>query len=166
MKFKRGKLYCISNPLWDYNIYKLGNTGQTIKSRVSTIQTSLYLDCVIEYETEELVCCKYYEKLLETILSKYRVNPKREFYYVSKEDIIMIFNFFSELNKMFNTEEKLLKYIQENNPEYHKVRKDLPSKMALCSNTAKPLWKRIYKSDSSSDEKPRRKKGIYVDTTY
>jgi hypothetical protein len=39
----------------------------------------------------------------------------------------------------------LLKYIQENNPEYFNK-------------------KRIYKTDSSSDEKPRRKKGIYVDT--
>jgi len=147
MKFKRGKLYSLSCPLWDYNIHKIGNTGQTIKSRVSTIQTSLYLDCEIVYQTEELVCCKYYEKLLETILFNYRVNPKREFYYISKEEIIMIFDVFSELNKICNTEEKLLKYIQENNPEFLNK-------------------KRIYKSDSSSDEKPIRKRGIYIDTTY
>ena len=147
MKFKKGILYGLSNPLWDYNIHKIGNTGQTIKSRVSTIQTSLYLDCEIVYHTEELVCCKYYEKLLETILSNYKVNPRREFYYISKEEIIMIFNFFSELNKFLDTEEKLLKYIQENNPEYLNK-------------------KRIYKSDSSSDEKPRMKKGLYVDTSY
>jgi hypothetical protein len=147
MKFKKGILYGLSNPLWNYNIHKIGNTWQTIKSRVSTIQTSLYLDCEIVYQTEELVCCKFYEKLLETILSNYRVNPKREFYYVSKEEIIMIFNFFSELNKILDTEEKLLKYIQENNTEYLNK-------------------KRIYKSDSSSDEKPRRKKGLYVDTSY
>jgi len=69
------------------------------------------LDCKIVYQTEELVCCKYYEKLLETILSNYKVNPRREFYYISKEEIIMIFNFFSELNKFLDTEEKLLKYI-------------------------------------------------------
>jgi len=147
MKFKKGILYGLSNPLWDYNIHKIGNTGQTIKSRVSTIQTSLYLDCEIVYQTEELVCCKYYEKLLETILSKYRVNPKREFYYVSKENIISIFDVFSELNKICNTEEKLLNYIQENNPEFLNK-------------------KRIYKTDSSSDEIPRRKIGLYVDTSY
>jgi hypothetical protein len=147
MKFKKGILYGLSNPLWDYNIHKIGNTGQTIKSRVSTIQTSLYLDCEIVYHTEELVCCKFYEKLLETILSKYKVNPRREFYYISKEEIIMIFNFFSELNKFLDTEEKLLKYIQENNPEFLNK-------------------KRIYKSDNSSGEKPIRKIGLYVDTSY
>ena len=59
----------------------------------------------------------------------------------------MIFNFFSELNKFLDTEEKLLKYIQENNPEYLNK-------------------KRIYKTDSFSDEKPRRKIGLYVDTSY
>jgi len=60
----------------------------------------------------------------------------------------MIFNFFNELNEQqFDTEEKLLKYIQEHNPEYLNK-------------------KRIYKSDNSSDEKSRIKKGIYIDTTY
>jgi hypothetical protein len=45
MKFKKSILYGLSNLLWDYNIHKIGNTGQNIKSRVYTIQTSLYLDC-------------------------------------------------------------------------------------------------------------------------
>jgi hypothetical protein len=42
-----------------------------------------------------------------------------------REDIIMIFNFFSELNQILDTEEKLLKYIQENNPEYLNKKKNL-----------------------------------------
>jgi len=48
----------------------------------------------------------------------------------------MIFDFFSELNKILDTEQKLLKYIQENNPEY-------------LSNK-----KRIYKTDNSSTLTP------------
>jgi hypothetical protein len=53
MKFKKGKLYALTNPLWGDNIFKLGNTGQNIQSRISTIQTSLYLDCKIVYMSED-----------------------------------------------------------------------------------------------------------------
>jgi hypothetical protein len=148
MKFKRGKLYCLSNQLWGNNIYKIGNTAQTIKSRLSTIQTSLYLDCEIVYQTTDLVCCKCYEKLLENILLKYRVNPRREFYYISKEEIMMIFDFFSQLNNQLNDEKKLIEYIQEYNPEYLKK-------------------KRIYKIDNYYDEKTKmKKKALFVDTSY
>ena len=147
MKFKKGQLYSLSNPLWNSNIHKIGNTGQTLKSRISTIQTSLYMDCVIVAQTDELICCKYWGKILEKMLVKYRVNPKREFYYIDKDEIEMIFNFINEFNKILDTEQKLLKYIQEKNPEY------------FCK-------KRIYKSESSSDEKPIKKKGLFVDTSY
>jgi hypothetical protein len=87
MKFKNGILYCISNSLWNSNIHKIGNTGQTLKSILSTIQTSLYLDCDVVTQTDELVCCRYWEKILENILVKYRINPKREFYNIDKDSI-------------------------------------------------------------------------------
>ncbi len=150
MKFKKGKLYCLANPLWGNNIYKIGNTGQIISKRLSTIQTSLYLDCEIVYQTKELTCCKYYEKILEKILSPYRINPKREFYYITKSEVHIIFDSFGELNDQLNNEELLLKYIMEINPEY-------------ISNK-----KRTYKSDSSnsSSGKPKKKKGIFIDTSY
>lgn len=149
MKFKKGILYCISNPIWDSNIHKIGNTGQTLKSRLSTIQTSLYVDCSVDLQTDELVCCRYWEKILENILVKYRVNPKREFYNIDKDSIEMVFNFINEFNKILNTEEKLLKYIQENNPEY------------ICK-------KRIYRTDnsnSSGKQKRKKKTGLFVDTS-
>lgn len=58
----------------------------------------------------------------------------------------MAFNFINEFNKILNTKEKLFKYIQENNPEYF-------------------YKKRIYRSESSSSGKPKRKKkGLFVDT--
>lgn len=65
MKFKAGLIYCLSNPLWGNNIYKLGNTGQIIKKRISTMQTSLYIDIEIKYQTGELRCCKFFEYLLK-----------------------------------------------------------------------------------------------------
>ena len=69
------------------------------------------------------------------------MNPKREFYNIDKDSIEMAFNFINEFNKILNTKEKLFKYIQENNPEY------------FCK-------KRIYRSESSSSGKPKRKKKV------
>lgn len=148
MKFKRGILYSLKNDLWGTNIYKIGNTGQIMKKRLSTIQTSLYLNCEIVYQTNELVCCKYYEKILEKILSPYRINPKREFYYITDEEIKLIFDSFSELNNYLSDEQKLLKYIQENNPEYLLDKKRKYSEYLL-----------------NNKPKKKKRKGLYVDTS-
>ena len=93
MKFKRGFLYGIKNfQLWGYDIHKLGNTGQTMKKRLSTILTSLYINCIIVYKTTELICCRFYEYLLKKILVSYRINPRREFYLITEEEIKLIYN--------------------------------------------------------------------------
>lgn len=150
MNFKKGKLYSLSNALWGDNIYKIGNTGQSMKKRLSTIHTSLYINCEIVYETTDLYCCKYWEKVIENILVPYRVNPKREFYRIDKEDIKILFDSINEFNKILDTSEKLFQYIQENDPEYL-------NKKIYCKSTS-----------SSSNDKPNRKKrkGIWIDTSY
>ena len=134
MKFKKGKLYALSNPLWGNNILKLGNTSQTIKSRLSTIHTSLYLDCKIVYQTEDLICCKYFEKILEKILASYRI--KREFYLVLEEEIKEIYDFFNQLNDCLGNEENLIKYIEKYNPEYLLNKKKLKKKKGLFVDTS------------------------------
>ena len=96
MKFKKGILYSLKNVLWGDNIYKIGNTGQNINKRISNMQTSLYINCELEYVTTNLICCKYYEFLLKNILLSYKVNPRREFYFITKEEIKLIFDFFIE----------------------------------------------------------------------
>ena len=136
MKHKKGILYAIKNPLWGDDIYKLGITSIHIKRRISNLNTSLYIECELSYTTDELVCCLYYEKLLKNLLIYYRINPKREFYRINKDDIKMIYNFFNEMNKILNTDEKLNEY--------------------------------IYKNKSISIDKPKKKKrkSIYIDTSY
>ena len=62
----------------------------------------------------------------------------------------MIFDFINELNTIFDTEEKLNWYIQNQYHEYFKKRK-------------------YVKSETSSSDKPKRKKrrrGLFVDTSY
>jgi len=149
MKFKKGIIYGLSNPLWNNNIHKLGNTGQTMKKRLSTMHTSLYINCEIVYKTNELICCKFYEYLLKKILISYRINKKREFYLITEEEIKLIYDFFNELNIYLNCDEKLLKYIQENDPEYLNKKK-------------------YFKKDSSSSDKTniKKRKGIWIDTSY
>ena len=144
MKFKKGILYGLKNLLWGEQICKIGNTGNTLKSRISTIQTSLYLDCQIVYQTNILTCCVFYEKVLEKILAKYRVNLKREFYYISEEEIKMIFDFFNELNFQLDTDDKLLNYIEEHYPEFINNKKSL--------------------SHSNNSKRTKNKKGIFIDT--
>ena len=149
MKFKRGILYGLSNPLWNNNnIHKLGNTGQTMKKRLSTMHTSLYINCEIVYKTNELVCCKFYEYLLKKILISYRINKKREFYLITEEEIKLIYDFFIELNIYLNCDEKLLKYIKDHFPEYL-------NKKRYCK-----------KESYSSKNKSKKRKGIWIDTSY
>jgi hypothetical protein len=92
-------------------------------------------------------------KGVKRILVSWRINPKREFYYITEEEIKMIYDFFIELNMYLNSEERLFQYIQENDPEY------LNKKRYRINNLT---------DSSSSSEKPNRKKlkGIYVDTSY
>ena len=67
---------------------------------------------------------------------------------ICEDDIKMIFDFINELNTIFDTEEKLNWYIQNQHHEYLKKRK-------------------YVKSETSSSDKPKKKKRkyLYVDTS-
>ena len=100
-----------------YNL-KCGLTTQPIQKRISNLQTSLFIDCVIVYCTNELVNCKIYKYLLKKILKDYRIRKDREFYDVNSCDIKEIYENFNYINLILNTEEKLNEYIKNNHPEY------------------------------------------------
>ena len=148
MKTKIGILYCVGNTSWN-EYKKCGRTVQTINKRVSNMQTSLLENCFVIYTTYALLDTYFYEYLLKKILKKYRVRKDREFFDVNDEEIKMIFNFFNELNTIFDTKEKLILYIQNQHPEYLKKRK-------------------CIKSEFSSSENPKqnKRKGLFVDTSY
>ncbi len=137
MKKKSGILYCLSNKLWGDNVYKCGLTTQKIKKRLSNIQTSLYLDCIIECHTDELIDCFIYEKLLKLILKNYRLRSDREFYCVTKDEIIMIFNFFNQINITLNDNTKLNEFFKLNNPETNNkyIKKNSTKSKGLYSDT-------------------------------
>jgi len=140
MKSKVGILYGLKHPSW-FEYKKLGRTRQILNKRIVNMQTSLLGNIDIIYTTNLLVDCYFYEFLLKQILKKYRINSRKEMFYVNEDDIKLIFDFFNELNNYFNTQEKLNQYILNQFPEY-------------------------LKNKSNSNVKLKKRKGIYIDTTY
>jgi len=145
---KKGILYALNHFSW-FQYKKMGRTKQTIQKRISNMKTSLLGEIDIIYTTNELIDCYFYEYLMKQILKNYRIKPNKEMFDICEDDIIMVFDFINELNKIFDTEEKLNWYIQNQYPEYLKKRK-------------------YVKSETSTSDKPKRKKrkGLFVDTSY
>lgn len=143
-----GILYALQNELWGANL-KCGLTSQKIEKRISNLQTSLFIDCEVIATTNQLVNCKIYEFLLKKILKEYRIRTNREFFNIDYSTIKEIYETFNYINSILDTEEKLNWYIQKFYPEYLKKRK-------------------YIKSETSSSDKPKRKKreGLFVDTSY
>ena len=114
------------------------------------MKTSLLGEIDIIYTTNELIDCYFYEYLMKLVLKNYRLKPNKEMFDVYEDDIKILFDFFNELNTIFDTENKLNWYIQNQHPEYFKKRKY------------------VKNETSSSSDKPKRKKrkGLFVDTSY
>ena len=139
-----GILYALQNELWGTNL-KCGLTTQKIKKRISNLQTSLFINCEVIATTNQLVNCKIYEFLLKKILKEYRLRTDREFFNVDYSIIKEIYETFNYINSILDSEEKLNNYIKINYPEYYN-----------------------RKNETSSSEKTKRKKkkGLFVDTSY
>lgn len=144
---KKGILYALNHYSW-FQYKKCGRTTRTVKERISNMKTSLLGDINIIYITNELIDCYFYEYLMKQILKNYRIKPNKEMFDICEDDIKMIFDFINELNTIFDTEDKLNWYIQNQYPEYFKKRK-------------------YIKSETSSSDKPKKKKRkfLYVDTS-
>jgi hypothetical protein len=168
VKKNSGILYCLSNELWKSKL-KCGLTTQKLQKRISNLQTSLFIDCKIVYHTEELVNCKIYEYLLKKILKEYRERNDREFYNIEPYEIKEIFENFNYINSILNTPEKLNEYIKNNHPEYFRLsKKRLYSEMCSDSEESLSNYNQIVKKIrlSNDERKKKKRKGLYVDTSY
>ena len=150
VKKNEGILYGLSHYSW-FQYKKCGRTTRSVKERITNMQTSLLGDIDVIYTTNLLVDCYFYEYLLKQILKNYRIKLNKEMFNVDNEDIEIIFNFFNELNNILNDEIKLNNYINLNYPEYFKKRK----------------YYNLESSFSSDDKsKKKKRKGLYIDTSY
>ena len=148
MSKNSGILYSLQNITAWTKYKKCGRTSQKIKKRISNLQTSLLENCELIYTTETLLDCNFYEFLMKKILSKYRVRYDREFFDVENDEIKEIFDFFNFANSILNTDEKLNDYIKRYYQEY--FNKKINYKNNLCSN----------------EKKLKKRKGLFVDTSY
>lgn len=146
---KKGILYSLSHYSW-FQYKKIGRTRQTIQKRISNMKTSLLGDIDIIYTTNELIDCYFYEYLMKLVLKNYRIKPNKEMFNVYDEDIKMLFDFINELNAIFDTEEKLNWYIQNQHQEYFKKRKYVKSETSSSSNKPKRKKKRVLYVDTSN----------------
>lgn len=154
MKTKIGILYGLSHYSW-FQYKKMGRTKQTIQKRISNMKTSLLGDIKIIYITNELIDCYFYEYLMKQIFKNYRIKPNKEMFDICDDDIKMIFDFINELNKIFDTEDKLNWYIQNQHPEYLKKRK-------YVKNISSSSDSKSTNSNLAMRYKPKKKKKIFI----
>lgn len=116
----KGKIYLLSNICWN-NLKKIGVSNNT-KNRINTMQTGLPDNIEITYESETLIDKYFYEYFLSKILFKYRYRKNREFYEIENDTFVQLTKTIELINKMNDTEEKLLDFIKNFDNEYYKRR--------------------------------------------
>ena len=91
-----GYIYCLSNPSFGENVYKIGFTSKTPQQRAlqlyktgvpTPFKVELY-KCITNYKTNE--------KRVHQILKQHRINDQREFFRVSLSTIDNIFSIIPE----------------------------------------------------------------------
>ena len=87
-----GYLYCLSNPAFDENTYKIGYTKNDPNLRMSQLNTT---GVIYPFKLEFAKYVYNYaekEKTLHLILDKYRINPNREFFKLNINEIKLLFD--------------------------------------------------------------------------
>ncbi len=130
-KLHNGKLYLLSNASWN-NLKKIG-VAQNTKIRIKTMQSGLPNDISILYESDTLVDKFFYEYLLSKILYKFRYRKDREFYEIETNDFIQFISTIEVMNKLYNTEEKLIDFIQQFDNEYYQKRFKNKKNLYVCT---------------------------------
>ena len=130
-KLHNGKLYLLSNLSWN-KLKKIG-VAENTQSRIKTMQTSLPHDISILYESNTLIDKYFYEHLLSKILYKFRYRLDREFYEIETNDFIQFISTIEVMNNLYNTEEKLIDFIEHFDNEYYKKRFGSKKGLYVCT---------------------------------
>jgi hypothetical protein len=88
----RGYIYCLSNEHLKDNIFKIGFTKRNPIIRLNELyNTSTPTEFKLEICKKVNDCVKI-ESVIHTLLNKFRINPKREFFKIQIDKISMIFD--------------------------------------------------------------------------
>ena len=76
----KGYIYCVSNPSFKANIFKIGYTTMNLNKRIKSLyKTGVPTKFVINF-AKTVNKCYTHEQNIHVQLHKYRVNPSREFF--------------------------------------------------------------------------------------
>ena len=121
-KLYEGKIYLLSNSLWDtMNLKKIG-VAMDPEDRIKTLSTSLPTEINILFQTSDLIDKFFYEHMLSKLLYAYRYVKNREFYQIELNDFNNIISSIETINKLYNSEESLLQFIENYDREYYNRR--------------------------------------------
>ena len=121
-KLYEGKIYLLSNSLWDtMNLKKIG-VAMDPEDRIKTLSTSLPTEINILFQTSDLIDKFFYEHMLSKLLYAYRYVKNREFYQIELNDFNNIISSIETINKLYNSEESLLQFIENYDREYYNKR--------------------------------------------
>lgn len=88
----RGYIYCLSNEHLKDDIFKIGFTKRNPIIRLNELyNTSIPTEFKLEICKKVSDCVKI-ESVIHTLLNKFRINPKREFFKIQINKISMIFD--------------------------------------------------------------------------
>jgi len=92
---KQGIVYVLTNPVMP-GLVKIGRTTNEINNRMNDLYTTgvpLPFECLFACEVDD---CKLVEDSLHKAFYPYRINPKREFFEIDSEQVIVILRLFSK----------------------------------------------------------------------
>ena len=76
----KGYIYCVSNPSFKVNIFKIGYTTMNLNKRINSLyKTGVPTKFVINF-AKTVNKCHTHEQEIHVLLDKYRFNPSREFF--------------------------------------------------------------------------------------
>ena len=118
-KLFRGKIYLLGNDLWNtLNLKKIG-CAEDPEDRIKTLSTSLPTEINILCKTTYLIDKFFYEHMLSKLLYAYRYVKNREFYQIELNDFNNIISSIETINKLYNSEESLLEFIENYDRDYY-----------------------------------------------
>lgn len=133
MTLHKGKIYLLSNSSCWKTLKKIG-VSENPSERIKQLQTGLPDDIQIMYESDIFVDKYFYEHLLSKILFKYRYRKDKEFYNIEINDFIQLTTTMEIINKMNDTEDKLMEFIKNFDNEYYNRRfKKIKNRLFVCT---------------------------------
>ena len=134
----KGYIYCVSNPSFKANMYKIGYTTMNLNKRINSLyKTGVPTKFVINFAKTVQKCYKH-EQEIHLLLDKYRFNPSREFF---KCPLQTIKSAFENIEGVWWKDEA----VEEEEGEELEIEPDIIVKKTKQINNRKKLVRKVKK---------------------